>query len=101
MLKSKTLQEAGLLRGQDRFNIHAGFCRSSLNLLLRLLGVVGRRVRMGGGVVQVQRRAKRERLVARVADEPMELTDAPTKVRLAPHLEVETVDQIPSPERDL
>lgn len=40
--------------------------------------------------MEVQGGAKGERLVAAIADEPMELTDAATKVCLAPNLEGST-----------
>lgn len=95
VLKTQDFQEAGLLRGQVFFLViltvvlTAVFCSSILCLDLHFLCVSGGRfVRVGGGFMEFQGRAKGERLVAAIADEPMELTDTATKICLTPDLEV-------------
>lgn len=87
VLKAQRLQEAGLLRGQDFLLSILTVALSSSGLFGLLLGAGGRGfVRVGNGFMEVQSRTKRERLIAAVADEPVEFTDATTKVCLTPDL---------------
>lgn len=93
MLKTQTFQEAGLLREDFCLDfltvlLDAVLCSFILRLSLRFLcvGGGGGFVRVGGGLVEVQGRAQGESLVAAVADEPVELADAPAEVCLTPDL---------------
>lgn len=87
VLKAQRLEEAGLLRGQDFLLSILTVALSSSGLFGLLLGAGGRGfVRVGNGFMEVQSRTKRERLIAAVADEPVEFTDATTKVCLTPDL---------------
>lgn len=90
MLQTQSLQEAGLLRRRDVLRccfltvvLNAVFCSSVLG---RLLCVGGGFVVVGGGFMEVEGGAERERLVAALADKPMELTDAAAEVRFTPDL---------------
>lgn len=88
--KAQPFQEVGLFCGQGRVVVLNLFCSSFAILLYFLLcvlcvsgdGFVG----VGVGFMEVQGRAKGERLVAELADKPVELADTASEVCLTPDL---------------